>query len=60
MNWPRGRWTPSFAAVASEAFQWPSPSTPTEKLKKLKELLDVGAITQKEFDAKKAEHLEKL
>ena len=33
---------------------------PVEKLKKLKELLDVGAITQKEFDAKKAEHLEKL
>ena len=24
------------------------------------ELLDVDAITQKEFDAKKAEHLEKL
>ena len=31
-----------------------------EKLTKLQELLDVGAITQEEFDAKAAEHLKKL
>jgi membrane protease subunit (stomatin/prohibitin family) len=31
-----------------------------EKMKKLKELLDVGAITQEEFDQKKAEWLAKL
>ena len=28
---------------------------PLEKIKKLKELLDAGALTQKEFDEKKAE-----
>jgi len=31
--------------------------TPTEKLTKLKELLDMGAISQEEFDAKKKEFL---
>lgn len=31
-----------------------------EKLKQLKELLDIGAITQEEYDAKKAEYLENI
>lgn len=30
------------------------------KIKKLKELLDMGAITQEEFDKKKAEWMSKL
>jgi len=34
--------------------------TPLEELKKLKELLDMGAITQEEYDEKKKKILEKL
>jgi hypothetical protein len=33
---------------------------PVEKIKQLKEMLDLGAITQVEFDAKKAEILGRM
>jgi len=33
---------------------------PVARLKQLKELLDLGAITQEEYDAKKAEWLKRL
>lgn len=35
-------------------------SSPTDELKKLKELLDMGAITKKEYEAKKKDLLEKI
>ena len=35
-------------------------SDPAEKLKKLKELFDLGAITQEEFDVKRKEYLNQL
>ena len=34
--------------------------TPLEELKKLKELLDMGAISQEEYEAKKKKILEKV
>ena len=33
---------------------------PVTKIKQLKEMLDIGAITQEEFDAKKKEILSKM
>lgn len=35
-------------------------NNPVEKIKQLKEMLDIGAITQEEFDAKKKEILSKM
>lgn len=35
----------------------PSPADPLDEIKKLKGLLDIGAITQEEFDAKKKQLL---
>jgi len=34
--------------------------SPGEKLVKLKELLDIGAVTQEEFDSKKKELLSRM
>lgn len=40
--------------------QQPSADNPMEKLKQMKELLDMGIITQEDFDAKKKEILSKM
>jgi hypothetical protein len=55
---PSGRFTQK-SAVASE----PPPAVeedPVIKLKKLKEMLDLGLIEQTEFDAKKAEIMSRI
>ena len=38
----------------------PNNESPMDKLKKLKELLDLGALTQEEFDEKKKELMNKM
>jgi membrane protease subunit (stomatin/prohibitin family) len=43
-----------------EAAPAPPDADPVVRLKQLKELLDVGALTQEEYDAKKAEWLKRL
>lgn len=48
---------PQSAAAVPKATDTPTSDSPAEKLKKLKELLDAGIITQDEFDAKKQEIL---
>jgi membrane protease subunit (stomatin/prohibitin family) len=45
-----------FAAAGTAAFD----VDPVARLKQLKELLDVGALTQEEYEAKKAEWLKRL
>lgn len=48
----------NFSRLASKIEnKFDKPSDPIEEVKKLKELLDIGAITQEEFDSKKKEIL---
>ena len=50
-------------AIKQGAHQQAAPSAtedPFSRIKKLKELLDMGAITKEEFDAKKADLLAKI
>ncbi len=47
-----------FVGKIGKRFEKSKEEDPLEKIKKLKELLDMGAITQEEFDAKKTELLE--
>ncbi len=54
-----------FGGMAQQVFnpsqnQQPTNVNPVEKIKQLKEMLDIGAITQEEFDAKKKEILSKM
>ena len=52
-----------FGNMAQQTFNQPQQPTnvnPVEKIKQLKEMLDIGAITQEEFDAKKKEILSKM
>lgn len=54
-----------FGGMAQQVFnpsqnQQPTNISPVEKIKQLKEMLDLGAITQEEFDAKKKEILSKM
>ena len=54
-----------FGGMAQQVFnpsqnQQPQNVSPVEKIKQLKEMLDIGAITQEEFDAKKKEILSKM
>ena len=54
-----------FGGMAQQVFnpsqnQQPTNDNPVEKIKQLKEMLDIGAITQEEFDAKKKEILSKM
>ena len=54
-----------FGGMAQQVFnpshnQQPTNVSPVEKIKQLKEMLDIGAITQEEFDAKKKEILSKM
>jgi membrane protease subunit (stomatin/prohibitin family) len=51
---------PAAQQPAAPAAAAKPPEDPFETLKKLKQLLDLGAITQEEFDAKKKEILERL
>ena len=46
--------------AARAAPQATAKPTPLEELKKLKELLDMGAITQEEYEEKKKRILEKV
>ena len=49
--------------MAQQTFNQPQQPTnvnPVEKIKQLKEMFDIGAITQEEFDAKKKEILSKM
>lgn len=48
------------AEVSKEKQQITTTPTPLEELKKLKELLDIGAITQEEYEEKKKKILEKI
>jgi len=53
-----------FGNMSQQTFNQQSQSdksnNPVEKIKQLKEMLDIGAITQEEFDAKKKEILNKM
>jgi len=52
-----------FGNTAQQTFNQPQQPTnvsPVEKIKQLKEMFDLGAITQEEFDAKKKEILSKM
>jgi len=54
-----------FGGMAQQVFnpspnQQPTNVSPVEKIKQLKEMLDIGAITPEEFDAKKKEILSKM
>jgi membrane protease subunit (stomatin/prohibitin family) len=54
-----------FGGMAQQVFnpsqnQQPTNVNPVEKIKQLKEMFDIGAITQEEFDAKKKEILSKM
>jgi membrane protease subunit (stomatin/prohibitin family) len=54
-----------FGGMAQQTFnpsqnQQPTNVSPVEKIKQLKEMLDIGAITQEEFDEKKKEILSKM
>jgi membrane protease subunit (stomatin/prohibitin family) len=55
---PSGR----FATKSAESASAPSTSDddPVAKLKKLKEMLDLGLIEQSEYDAKKTEIMSKM
>ena len=46
-----------FKAAQAPAAQAAPASSPMDELKKLKELLDMGIVTQEEFDAKKKQLL---
>lgn len=48
------------AAKTPATAQAPAPQSPTQSLVELKKLLDAGAITQAEYDAKKVELLKRL
>lgn len=48
------------AEASKEKQQITTTPTPLEELKKLKELLDIGAITQEEYEEKKKKILEKI
>ena len=59
----------AFGGMAQQTFnqpqqqpqeQQPAEKTPMEKLKQLKEMLDMGVITQEDFDEKKKEILSKM
>lgn len=55
MRFPmRGRIIDSFKSKQNAV---PSAVSPMDELKKLKELLDMGIVTQEEFDAKKKQLL---
>lgn len=54
-----------FGSMSQQVFnpsqnQQPQNVSPVEKIKQLKEMLDIGAITQEEFDTKKKEILSKM
>ncbi len=46
--------------LEAPAGESPAPEGPAEKLKKLKELLDAGIISQEEFEEKKAPLIQEL
>lgn len=52
---PSGRFSQKSATDAGETKE-----NPVEKIKQLKEMLDIGAISQEEFDAKKQEILNRM